>query len=146
MSKKNIINILFFVFAIFLAASTMFKSVEVFSHSDLNAISCGWPLNFIVQDQGWRDPPYPWKVPCLASPLESSTKFNWQYFILDTVFFYLILLAIYYGKNLIIKKKQRIVPIYIGNQKREPIRGPLFFLSFRSLELLSCFAQQSTLC
>ncbi len=105
MSKKIISNIFFLTLAIFLTASTMFKSVEVFSHSDLNTVSCGWPLNFIVQDQGWRDPPYPWKVPCLASPLESSIKFNWQYFILDTAFFYLLILALIRGREMIIKKK-----------------------------------------
>lgn len=105
MSKKIIINLFFLTIAIFIAASTTVKKVEVFSHSDLNNVSCGWPLNFIAQDQGWRDPSYPWKVPCFASPLENPTKFYWQYFILDAAFFYLLILAMYHGKNLIVRKK-----------------------------------------
>lgn len=105
--KKIIINILLFALAGFIVTSTALKSVEVFVHSDLNAISCGWPLNFITQDQGWRDPPYPWKVPCLASPLENPTKFYWPQFIINVVFFYLLVLVLFYGGSLIAKKIQR---------------------------------------
>lgn len=103
---KNIIsNVFLIVLAIFLTISTMYKKVEVFSHADLNVVSCGWPLNFVTQDQGWRDPPYPWKAPCFASPLENPTKFYWQYFILDAAFFYLIAQALLQGRNLLMKKK-----------------------------------------
>lgn len=93
--KKIIKNILIFIFAIFITISTTFGGVEVFKKSDLYAISCGWPSSFIVQDQGWRDPPYPWKVPCFASPLESPIKFYWERFVFDVAFFYLLILAVY---------------------------------------------------
>lgn len=105
MFNKITFNVSLLILAIFLTVSTTFKKVEVFSHSDLNAVSCGWPLRFVTQDQGWRDPPYPWKVSCFASPLENPTKFNWQYFILNATFFYLLILAFLRGRDLIVKKK-----------------------------------------
>jgi len=102
--KKRMKVILIFVFAIFITTLTTFGGVEVFKKSDLYAVSCGWPSSFIVQDQGWRDPPYPWTVPCFASPLESSTKFYWERFIFDVAFFYLLTLALFHGSSLIAKK------------------------------------------
>jgi len=104
--KKRIKIIFIFILAVFFTMAIItFRGVEVFKKSDLNAVSCGWPLNFITQDQSWRDPPYPWTVPCFASPLESPTKLYWGYFIFDVAFFYLLMLAAYYywkpdrGKN-----------------------------------------------
>ncbi|MCK5023642.1 MAG: hypothetical protein KAS04_05690 [Candidatus Aenigmarchaeota archaeon] len=105
--KKVIINVLLFVLAIFFTISTTFGGVKVFKKSDLDAISCGWPLSFITQNQNWRDPPYPWTVPRFASPLESPTKFYWERFVVDIVFFYLLILISYYGGNIIVKRMQR---------------------------------------
>ncbi len=94
---KKIIKIIFvFILAVFLVISTTFGGVEVFKKFDLYDVSCGWPSSFIVQDQGWRDPPYPWKVPCFASPLEGPTKFYWERFVFDIAFFYLLIMAAYY--------------------------------------------------
>ena len=95
--KKRTKIILIFLLAVFLVTVvSTFGGVEVFKKSDLNAISCGWPLHFITQNQSWRNPPYPWTVPCFSSPLESPTKFYWGRFIFDVAFFYLIILALYY--------------------------------------------------
>ncbi len=82
--------------AILVTIFTLLGSVEVYEKSDLFTISCGQPLHFITQDQGWRDPPYPWKVPCFASPLESPTKFHLELFVFDVAFFFLLILAAYY--------------------------------------------------
>ena len=84
------------VLAGFFTIATTFSIVEVFKKSDLYSISCGWPLSFIVQDQGWRDPPYPWRVPCTIISLESPTEFYWERFIFDVAFFYLLILVVYY--------------------------------------------------
>lgn len=106
MLKKLLFHILF-VFLAFVAVWIMaYQKVEVFNKEDLSAVSCGWPFKFMVNDLSYRDPPFPWKITCLTGEWGNPTKeFNWQYFIIDTAFFYLILLAIYYGKNLIIKKE-----------------------------------------
>jgi hypothetical protein len=105
--KKRTKIILILVLAIFLIMATTFGGVKVFKKSDLYAVSCGWPLHFIVQDQGWRDPPYPYRVPCPACPLENPTKFYWERFIFDIVFFYLLIQALLYSGNTIAKKIRR---------------------------------------
>ncbi|MCK5385867.1 MAG: hypothetical protein KAJ39_01690 [Gammaproteobacteria bacterium] len=94
MSKKIIINVL--LLAVFITMATTLGGVKVFKKSDLYAVSCGRPLSFITQDQGWRDPPYPWRVPCTVISLESPTKFHWGRFAFDVAFFYLLVLAVYY--------------------------------------------------
>lgn len=96
MSKKVIINVLFLVLAVFMMMLPTFGGVEVFKKSDLNAVSCGWPLPFVTQDQSWRDPPYPYKVPCFDSPLENPTEFYWKRLVFDISFFYLFILVAYY--------------------------------------------------
>ena len=94
--KKRTKIIFVFILAVFLTIATTFGGVKVFEKSDLYTVSCGWPSRFIVQDQGWRDPPYPHRVPCPASPIESPTKFYRERFIFDIAFFYLLILALYY--------------------------------------------------
>jgi hypothetical protein len=102
--KKIVVNVLFLALAIFITMLTTLGGVDVFKKSDLYAISCGRPLNFITQDQGRRDPPYPWKVPCFASPLEYPTKYHWGYFVFDVAFFYLLIQSLFYGGNIIVRK------------------------------------------
>ena len=94
--KKRMKIILVFILAVFLTMATTFGGVKVFKKSDLYAVSCGWPSSFIVQDQSWRDPPYPYRTPCPASPLESPTKFYWERLVFDVAFFYLLILVLYY--------------------------------------------------
>jgi len=95
--KKRIKIILIFLLAVFLVTIvSTFGGVKVFKKSDLNIVSCGWPLSFVAQDQSWRDPPYPYRVPCPASPLESPTEFYWERFVFDVAFFYLLIMAVYY--------------------------------------------------
>jgi len=94
--RKRIKIIFTLVFAVFLTIATTFGGVKVFEKSDLYAVSCGWPSGFIVQDQSWRDPPYPWRAPCTVISLESPTKFYWERFVFDIAFFYLLILAVYY--------------------------------------------------
>ncbi len=109
MQKKFFVGIIFLVlsFGITLLL-TMFQKVEVTKHSDLNAISCGWPLKFVVHDDSLLDPPMPWEAPCgflRGYYGQGSTKaFYWQYFIFDTAFFYLVLLVLLRGRNLIREK------------------------------------------
>ena len=106
MRREFLLNI-FFVFLALVAVWIMaYHKVEVFNKEDLSAVSCGWPLKFMVNDLSYRDPPFPWKISCLAGEWGDPTKeFNWQYFILDAAFFYLLILALYHGKDLILKKK-----------------------------------------
>lgn len=109
MQKKIFIQVFFILLSFLATIVSTYPKVEITKHSDLEHLSCGWPLKFIVNDDSLYDPPMPWKATCgfLRGPYgQGSTKeFNWQYFIIDTAFFYVILLAIYYGKNLIIKNK-----------------------------------------
>lgn len=106
MKKKTKIILIFFIFTNFFTVSTTFGGIEVFKKSDLNATSCGWPLSFIMQNQSWRDPPYPYRVPCFASPLENPTEFYWKYFAFDVAFFYLLVLILYYSIDMIVKIRQ----------------------------------------
>lgn len=109
MRKKLSIQILLIIFSFLVALSTTYTKVEVTKHSDLENLSCGWPIKFVVHDDSLLDPPMPWKAPCgflRGHYGQGSTKeFNWQYFILDAAFFYLILSAVFYGWNFIRKKK-----------------------------------------
>ncbi|MDP3057161.1 MAG: hypothetical protein Q8N37_01390 [bacterium] len=110
MRKKIFVQVFFIALSFIVALVSTYPKVEVTKHSDLKNLSCGWPLKFVVHDDSLLDPPMPWKVSCgfLRGPYgQGSTKeFNWQYFILDAAFFYLLILALYHGKDLVIKKKQ----------------------------------------
>ena len=73
---------------------TTLKSIEVLNKTDIENISCGWPLTFIEQNQGRLDPPFPWKVNCQFFSLEFPTQYNWINFGLDMVFYFLVTIAV----------------------------------------------------
>jgi hypothetical protein len=95
MKKQTIVYSLLLLTAIILVIGIpVFEKIEVYQHSDLNAVSCGWPMKFIVQDQSWRDPPFPWKVPC-GFVGEHTTSFNVLVFLIDGAFFYALLIILW---------------------------------------------------
>lgn len=104
MSKKFLLNILFLALACTATLLTGFRDVKVFSKTDLSEVSCGWPLQFIVQDQSRKDPPYPWTVRCgLPFSLEDPIRFfYWPQFIIDILAFYAFIIFLWYG---MIKKR-----------------------------------------
>lgn len=104
--KKRMKIVIILVLAIFLTIATAFKRVEVFNKSELNNLSCGWPSQYISSgfEESRRDPPYPWKMNCISGSWGDPVDINWQYFILDAVFFYLLILALFRGGGLIAKK------------------------------------------
>lgn len=110
--RKKIFILVFLLILSFLATlATTYPKVEVTKHSNLENLSCGWPLKFVVHDDSLYDPPMPWKASCgfLRSPYEqgATKEFYWQYFIFDVVFFYLLILALYHSGNIIVKRMRR---------------------------------------
>ena len=106
MSKKVIINVLLLVLAIFLTISTAYKKVEVLNKSELNNLSCGWPIQYISSgfEVSRRDPPYPWKANCVEGEWGDPVDICWGCFIFDISFFYLLILVSYYSGNIIMKR------------------------------------------
>lgn len=107
MRKKIFIQIFLLVLAFLATVLSTYPKVEVAKHSDLENLSCGWPLKFVVHDDSLLDPPMPWKAYCgfLRGRFDQGTtkEFNWQYFILDMAFFYLIILVLFHAGRLVVK-------------------------------------------
>lgn len=101
MSKRIIITVLLFILAVFLAIATAYRGIEVFNKSELNNLSCGWPLQYISSgyEVSRKDPPYPWKGNCvglISGEWGDPINIDWERFVFDVAFFYLLILAIYY--------------------------------------------------
>ena len=102
--KKRTKIILILVLAVFLAIATTYKKVEVFNKSELNNLSCGWPIQYI--SSGFKEnrynPPYPWKANCVGlvgGGWGDPVDICWGCFVFDIAFFYLLIMAIdYYWK------------------------------------------------
>lgn len=106
--KKFLLHILFLALACIVTLSTAFRDVEVSNKADLGAVSCGWPLQFVVQDQSRIDPPYPWTVRCgLPFSLEYPIRFfYWSQFIIDVMAFYSIIVFLW-SAYIVMKNKMR---------------------------------------
>jgi len=112
--KKNQINLLLCVLAVSFTIATTYKRVEVFDKTEINNLSCGWPIQYL--SSGYVDsvlnPPYPWAANCvdlLGHGYGDLLDARWAYFIFDTVFFYLLLSVILYVGRMtakIIQKKK----------------------------------------
>ena len=99
--KKRTKIILVLVLAVFLAIATTYKKVEVFNKSELNNLSCGWPLQYISSgfEENRYDPPYPWKKNCIGfvgGSWGDPVDICWGCFIFDVAFFYLLIVVLYY--------------------------------------------------
>lgn len=66
--KKKIKIIFIFALAIFLTIATTYKKVEVLNKTELNNLSCGWPIQYLSSgyETSRLDPPYPWKTNCVG--------------------------------------------------------------------------------
>jgi len=107
--KKRTKIIFVFVLAVFLAISTIFKKVEVFNKSELNNLSCGWPIQYISSgyETSRYDPPYPWKTNCGNGEWGDPVDICWECFFFDIVFFYLLILILSCSGNIIVKRIRR---------------------------------------
>ena len=104
--KKRTKIILVFILAVFLTISTLFKKVEVFNKTELNNLSCGWPIHYLSSgyETSRLDPPYPWKTNCGSGEWGDPVDICWGCFVFDISFFYLLILVSYYSGNIIMKR------------------------------------------
>jgi hypothetical protein len=70
----------------------MVDSVQARDHQDLSRVELGVPLNWVVQDQGALDPPFPYRT-SFFSPLENPTSFGRLAFLTDLGLATLVLTA-----------------------------------------------------
>ncbi len=88
--KKNItVHILLLTLAIvtvFIIAQQ--TTIEVLNKEDLHTLSCGWPMEFVTNDQSWRDPPYPWTIGCLSRQWGDQLTIRWYSFTINMLVFY----------------------------------------------------------
>ena len=106
MKKRIKIIFIILILAIFLTISTAYKRVEVLNKSELNNLSCGWPIQYISNgfEVNRKDPPYPWKTNCVEGEWGDPVDINWRYFVFDVVFFYLLILVLFYIHQIITRK------------------------------------------
>ena len=107
----------FIVIALVVVWLTAYQKVEVFNKDDLSAVACGWPLKFIVSDQSWRDPPFPWDSSCFSNEWGNSIAFRWPLFIADAIVFYIFIIFLWRA-YVIIKKKVRRAMLAAKKEKQ----------------------------
>lgn len=112
-SKKNQINLSILVLAILSAVSTVYQEVELFSQTEVNNLSCGWPMRYFFNafpESRWGSPYYPSTRGCIDfiyGEWGDPINVQWVYFILDIVFFYLLLSVLFNGGRIVIRRMQR---------------------------------------
>lgn len=108
MRKKFLLHIFFVVLAFVAVWIAANQKVEIFNKEDLSALSCGWPLTFIINDLSYRDPPFPWKMSCLGGEWSYAVKksFSLQPFIIDVLVFYALIVFLW-GVYVVVKNKMQ---------------------------------------
>lgn len=87
--KKILVHFILLIVAIVVVFGIAhYTKIEVNSKEDLRTLSCGWPLEFVLNNQDWRDPPYPWKIKCLAGEWGDPIKISWHSFFINVFVFY----------------------------------------------------------
>lgn len=68
--------------------STTLPKTVINNKSELLEVRCGWPLHYMIQDQSWRDPSYPWQTSCGFYALEEPTHILWIPFFANVTIIY----------------------------------------------------------
>lgn len=112
-SKEVVLNVCLVVLAVFFTWVTTFHKTEVFNKTELNNLSCGWPLRYLSSGyaENGADPPYPWTDSCFqlvynewGDPLDVQ----WADLIFNVVFYYLLLSeSLYVSRKLTRKTEQK---------------------------------------
>lgn len=92
------------VIIVYIVAIT--QNVTVFNEEGLRMVTCGLPLEFITDDQSWRNPPYPWTTSCLKGEIGNPTIINWSA-LLGNIIIYYILLNLLFRGFVMIKNKTK---------------------------------------
>ena len=90
MTRKFYLHLFLIALAVVIAFTTAYGKVEVNNKEDLSTISCGWPLKFVVSDQSWRDPPYPWMALCMGGDWDDPRTILWPQLAVNVGVFYLV--------------------------------------------------------
>src|SRR3954447_10848885 len=80
---------------VLVAVLMVFDKVDVRTPGQLGHVASGWPLNWVVQDQG-IEPPLPYRTG-FVSPWESSTTIDWLPLVLDLVIVGLVMTTLWRG-------------------------------------------------
>ncbi len=83
------------VFIVYIIAIT--QNVTVFNKEELRMISCGSPLEFIIDDQSWRDPPYPWTTSCGVGEFGDPVVIDWLALLGNVIIYYILLNLLFNG-------------------------------------------------
>ena len=62
--------------------------IEVNSKEDLRTLTCGWPLEFVLNNQEGRDPIYPYLIGCTSGEWGDPIKISWRPFFANVFVFY----------------------------------------------------------
>jgi len=85
------------VAALITLVAVFFEHVTVKRQEDLGRVTFGFPLDWLVQDQSTRSPPFPWEA-SVASPWEHPTHVAFVPLVADLLFAYAVLLAaVFFG-------------------------------------------------
>lgn len=108
-SKRNQINTSLLILALFFTMATVYQKVELFNKTELNNLSRGWPMQYLssgYSESRW-DPPYPWTNSCMhfvGGLWGDPVDVQWLYFIFDIAISYLLLLVLFYGSHMVVRK------------------------------------------
>jgi len=84
--------------------------VTIINDGDLLSVSCGWPFEFVTNDQSWRNPSLPWKTSCIGGEWGDNLTIIWSALIIDIVVIYiglaLMWLLYWFEKNRVVHNKQ----------------------------------------
>ena len=106
------INIAALSLAIFVTIATVYQKVELFNQTELDNLSCGWPMQYLsssYSESRW-DPPYPWTNSCVhfvGGLWGNSVDVQWTYFIYDIAIFYLLLAILVYSSRVEARKLRK---------------------------------------
>lgn len=98
--------IILFLLSIFIVFGIAVKTnIEVHNKEELSMLTCGWPLEFVKNNQDWRDPPFPHKIGCISGELQDP-KIDWQIFLVNVLMFYFAFVMI--GEAYLLTRKTKV--------------------------------------
>lgn len=84
--SRNKIILYLFIFAVFFTTNSLFWTKDIAYDTETIAhLEFGWPIQFVIQDQRYFNPPFPYPMRADFGGTSNGTVFIWENFISSTI-------------------------------------------------------------
>lgn len=104
--NRNKVALSLLILAMLFTASSLFWTTDIaYDAETITHLEFGWPIPFMVQDQRYFDPPFPYAMGANLSGMSGGTAFIWGKFLSSVGINFIFAIALWWFVVLVISRR-----------------------------------------